>query len=59
MEWNRCFDAFNHEYSEYNENQPQAQAESSDAEEVEAPAELPKVVTDFSVNTNLGDVDSW
>jgi hypothetical protein len=51
------FDAFNHEHSEYNENQPPA--ESADAEEVEAPAELPKVVTDFSVNTNLGDVDSW
>ena len=55
------FDAFNHEHSEYNENQPQPQpqAESADAEEIEAPAELPKVVTDFSVNTNLGDVDSW
>lgn len=68
------FDAFNHENSEYSENnayQPQETVaqlsvsveEVGGEEEKEEEEELPvlntRPATDFSVNTNLGDVDKW
>lgn len=58
------FDAFNHENSEYNENQPYTPREVVNEEtSSQAPAEeeihIPKTTTDFTANTNLGDVDTW
>ncbi len=57
------FDAFNHDNNEYAENQPYTPREetvvSSENEEVEEePLEI-KPSTDFSANTNLGEVDKW
>ena len=59
------FDAFNHENSELNENQHFTPRESvvhnetnTEIDSAEAPLEI-KPATDFSVNTNLGEVDKW
>ncbi|MBK7763586.1 MAG: DUF3276 family protein [Bacteroidetes bacterium] len=55
------FDAFSHEQSEFNE-----QIVTDDhvvtpvqSEAIEESEEFPKTVTDFTANTNLGDVDKW
>ncbi len=55
------FDAFNHDNAEYVENQAYTQPESvsSSGIETEEPEMLPKISTDFTANTNLGDVDTW
>ena len=57
------FDAFNHENSEYAENgtyQPQEQVpQPAAAVEEEEPVLNTRPSTDFSANTNLGDVDKW
>ena len=54
------FDAFNHEHSEYIETQPQNSPEEVSATtQDEAETFVPKPATDFTANTNLGDVDTW
>jgi hypothetical protein len=54
------FDAFNHENSEYAENVDYVPKKTETAPEVdEEVQETPKTFTDFSANTNLGDVDKW
>ena len=58
------FDAFNHENSEYNENYTPSLKENEEGSHSEAAIEeepifIPKTTTDFSANTNLGEVDKW
>ena len=54
------FDAFNHENSEYAENADYVPKKTETAPEVDEDVqETPKTFTDFSANTNLGDVDKW
>ena len=54
------FDAFNHENSEYAEQTPYTQSEApASAPDTEEETPLPRQTTDFSANTNLGDVDKW
>lgn len=55
------FDAFNHEQSEYNDqivNDVQITVPLQ-AEVTEEPETFPKTTTDFTANTNLGEVDKW
>lgn len=56
------FDAFNHENSEYHDASAAPTAGSRNEEgpedEPASPAS-PRPGTDFSANTNLGDVDAW
>lgn len=55
------FDAFNHEQSEYNDQVANDEPLTApvQAEAIEEPESFPRTTTDFTANTNLGEVDKW